>query len=153
MGSDNGGVKNATRFVYRLLGFNERWIRTSENNPNISYMSLPSGSYTLCVRMLNDDGSMGAVESQLEIVIASPWYRSWWAVLIYLLLAAAALWWLSQRYSVIRKERPAAGDAGTAEANSYDSTPSATDEERAPDEEEEVIEEAVLMDDDEVTEV
>ena len=153
MGSDNGGVKNATRFVYRLLGFNERWIRTSENNPNISYMSLPSGSYTLCVRMLNDDGSMGAVESQLEIVIASPWYRSWWAVLIYLLLAAAALWWLSQRYSVTRKERPAAGDAGTAEANSYDSTPSATDEERAPAEEEEVIEEAVLMDDDEVTEV
>ena len=87
MASDDGGVKNPTRFTYKLEGFNERWLFTRDINPNISYMSLPSGSYTLHVRMLNADGTMGKVESQLEIVIAAPWYRTWWAFTIYAIIA------------------------------------------------------------------
>ena len=49
MASDNGGINNATRFVYQLEGFNDKWIKSSANNPDITYMSLPPGSYTLCV--------------------------------------------------------------------------------------------------------
>ena len=93
MASDNGGVNNATRFVYQLKGFNDRWIKTAANMPDITYMSLPSGSYTLCVRMLKDDGTMGDIESQLEISIGTPWYRTWWAILIYLLLIGGVLAW------------------------------------------------------------
>ena len=86
MASDNGGVNNSTRFVYQLEGFNDKWIKTAVNNPDITYMSLPSGDYTLCVRMLKDDGTMGEVESRLDISIGSPWYRSWWAWLCYILI-------------------------------------------------------------------
>lgn len=88
MASDNGGVNNATRFIYQLKGFNDKWIKTTAVNPDITYMSLPPGSYTLCVRMLKDDGTMGEQESQLDIVIGSPWYTSWWAWMLYGLLAA-----------------------------------------------------------------
>ena len=84
------------------MGFNESWVRTDEVNPNITYMSLPPGSYTLCVRMLNDDGTMGDIESQLEINIAPPFYRSWWAYLIYLLIIAALVWWWRKNF--IRKQ-------------------------------------------------
>ena len=87
MGSDNGGINNATRFIYQLKGFNDKWIKTTANTPDITYMSLPPGSYTLCVRMLKDDGTMGEAESRLDITIGSPWYLSWWAWLCYLLLA------------------------------------------------------------------
>lgn len=87
MGSDNGGINNATRFIYQLKGFNDKWIKTTANTPDITYMSLPPGSYTLCVRMLKDDGTMGEAESWLDITIGSPWYLSWWAWLCYLLLA------------------------------------------------------------------
>ena len=73
MASDNGGVNNATRFIYQLKGFNDKWIKTTAVNPDITYMSLPPGSYTLCVRMLKDDGTMGEQESQLDIIIDSPW--------------------------------------------------------------------------------
>ncbi len=104
MGSDNGGVKNGTRFVYRLEGFNDEWMKTSDINPNITYMGLPAGSYTLCVRMLNDDGTMGEVESRLDITIGQSWYRSWWAIILYLLLATGACYWLYRHYKIVRKD-------------------------------------------------
>ena len=142
MASDNGGVKNNTRFIYQLKGFNDKWIKTTAANPDITYMSLPPGSYTLCVRMLKDDGTMGEVESQLEITIGSPWYRSWWAWLCYVLIAVllffawsrAAQWrrgWL--RYRQQRRMEKAASQA-------------AAEAEKPADDD---VEEAVLMDDEE----
>lgn len=94
MASADGGVKNGTRFIYRLEGYNDTWVKTESVNPNISYMGLPSGSYTLCVRMFKDDGTMGEHESRLVITIGTPWYRAWWIWPIYLLLAAGLLWML-----------------------------------------------------------
>ena len=133
MASDNGGVNNATRFVYQLEGFNDKWIKSSANNPDITYMSLPSGSYTLCVRMLKDDGTMGEVESRLDITIDAPWYRSWWAVLGYILLIAALLFlgksvfrWWHRRQENRQQEKKTTETAETPE--------------------DEDIEEAVLMD-------
>ncbi len=83
MASDNGGVNNSTRFVYQLKGFNDKWMKTRASIPDITYMSLPPGSYTLCVRMLKDDGSMGEVESQLSITIGNRWYATWWAWVLF----------------------------------------------------------------------
>ena len=92
MASDDGGVKNGNRFIYRLEGYDDTWVKTEPVNPNISYMGLPSGAYTLCVRMFKDDGTMGEYESRLEITIGTPWYRSWWAWLLYLFFALGILW-------------------------------------------------------------
>ena len=93
LSSSSGEIHNQSRFLYRLEGFNDNWVKTAEVNPNISYMSLPPGSYTLCVRMLNDDGTMGEDESRLDITIRPPFYRSWWAWMLYLLLFAGAVYW------------------------------------------------------------
>jgi hypothetical protein len=97
MSSNDGGVKNGTRFIYRLEGYNDTWVKTDPVNPNISYMGLPSGTYTLCVRMFKDDGTMGEHESRLVIIIGTPWYLSWWAWIIYLLLAAGILYKIGHR--------------------------------------------------------
>ena len=136
MASDNGGVNNSTRFIYQLQGFNDKWIKTSSNNPDITYMSLPSGNYTLCVRMLKDDGTMGEVESRLDISIASPWYFSWWAWLFYLLilLTILFLWKLVPRMMKKLRERRSESQE-TEQPEPAEESP------------EEVIEEAVLMDD------
>ena len=93
LGSSSGEIHNRSRFLYRLEGFNDNWVKTSEVNPNISYMSLPPGSYTLCVRMLNDDGTMGEDESRLDITIRPPLYLTWWAKLLYALLAVVLISW------------------------------------------------------------
>ena len=60
-------ISNRKRFAYKLEGFNENWVKTSELNPNITYNSLRAGSYTLCVRILKGDGTLGEEESRLFI--------------------------------------------------------------------------------------
>ena len=94
LASDACVVANEKRFVYKLEGFNENWVKTSEMNPNITYNSLRAGSYTLCVRMLNDDGTIGDEEASMDITIRPALWRTRWAMLLYILvIAAIALLW------------------------------------------------------------
>ena len=98
-------VNNRKRFAYKLEGFNENWVRTSSQNPNITYNSLRAGSYTLCVRILNGDGTLGEEESQLEITILPPLYRTRWMILLYMLLIAGGAWLFVKWYLKKQKER------------------------------------------------
>ena len=139
MASDNGGINNSTRFIYQLRGFNDKWIKTTAQNPDITFMSLPSGSYVLCVRMLKDDGTMGEVESQLDITIDAPWYRSWWAIIFYVLLLLGLL--LSYRPLLLRWRR----ERRRRQQHQSESEPTPGQ----PADTEEVIEDAVLMEDEE----
>ena len=94
LASDACVVANEKRFVYKLEGFNENWVKTSEQNPNITYNSLRAGSYTLCVRMLNDDGTIGDEEASMDITIRPALWRTRWAMLLYIfVIAAIALLW------------------------------------------------------------
>ncbi len=93
LASDACNIGNGKRFVYRLEGFNDNWVKTSELNPNITYNSLRPGSYTLYVRMLNDDGTYGEEEVSMDITIRPPLWRTRWAILLYVLLVAIAAWW------------------------------------------------------------
>lgn len=135
MSSNNGGVSNKTRFVYRLKGFNDMWIKTPIGNADITYMGLSPGDYTFCVRMLRDDGTMGDVESELRITILSPWYRSWWAWTLYILLTALIVY----KWKAIKRLLSRLGKRLKEKQRK---------EKRKPADEEEVIEEAVMMDDD-----
>ena len=138
MASDNGGVNNSTRFVYQLKGFNDKWIKTTAINPDITYMSLPPGSYTLCVRMLKDDGTLGDVESQLKITIGSPWYVSWWAWLCYLLIFLAVFFGWKSVVKWIKRPRTQRSQSPRVEQTKQTEESSEDD-----------IEEAVLMNDEE----
>ena len=98
-------VNNRKRFAYKLEGFNDNWVRTSSLNPNITYNSLRAGSYTLCVRILNGDGTLGEEESQLEITILPPLYRTRWMILLYMLILAAGAWLFVKWYLRKQKEK------------------------------------------------
>jgi anti-sigma regulatory factor (Ser/Thr protein kinase) len=101
LGSDGGHINNEKRFVYMLEGFNENWVKTAERNPNITYNSLRAGSYTLHVRMLNDDGTIGDEEATMEITIRPALWRTRWALSLYVIVIAliALLWrrWFMKR--------------------------------------------------------
>lgn len=98
-------VNNRKRFAYKLEGFNDNWVRTSPLNPNITYNSLRAGTYTLYVRILNGDGTLGEEESQLEITIRPPLYRTRWMILLYMLLIAAGAWFFVKWYLKKQKEK------------------------------------------------
>lgn len=92
LATDKGEIHNTSRFIYMLEGFSDRWIKTEEQDPNITYMSLHHGSYTLRVRMLNEDGTMGTMESTLKITITPPLIRNRWMLLLFLLLVAGGVY-------------------------------------------------------------
>ena len=98
-------VNNHKRFAYKLKGFNEDWVKTSEQNPNITFNSLRAGSYTLCVRILKGDGTLGEEESQMDITIRPPLYRTRWMILLYMLIIATAAWLFIRWYQNKLKEK------------------------------------------------
>ena len=95
--SNSGEVHNRARFAYQLKGFSKQWQYTEAEIPDIAFIGLPSGSYTLCVRMLENHGIMGSSEVQLPIVIAAPWYRTWWMWMVYIAVLGFVMFWQYRR--------------------------------------------------------
>jgi signal transduction histidine kinase len=91
LATDKGEMHNDSRFVYQLEGYSDKWIKTEENDPNITYMSLHHGDYVLHVRMLNEDGTMGEREATLKITITPPLLRNRWIMVIFLVLVALGI--------------------------------------------------------------
>ena len=137
MASDNGGVNNKTRFAYRLKGFNDMWIKTSNGQADITYMGLPPGNYTFCVRVLHDNGTMDDEVSELDIEILSPWYRSWWAWILYALLIVILFFGQGRMVRAIKR---------LGKKQSQAPQENADDAEAATSDEAETVEEAILMD-------
>ena len=98
-------VNNHQRFAYLLEGFNANWVKTSEQNPNITYNSLRAGSYLLHVRLLNDDGTIGDEESTLRITIHPPLWRTRWMIVLYMILIAVVAWLWRKRFLKKQKEQ------------------------------------------------
>ena len=93
----------AVRYTYKLDGYDNEW-----SSPDIysfaTYKKLPPGNYTLRVRAYGP-GLQADAEKTLTIVIARPWWKTWWAYLIYLTLATAIGLAVYRQLSVIYKLR------------------------------------------------
>ena len=105
LGTDKGEIHNTARFVYQLEGFSDKWIKTEEVDPNITYMSLHHGSYELHVRMLNEDGTMGENEAVLKITITPPLLRNRWLMAGFLLLVGCGIYFWRRRFLQKQAER------------------------------------------------
>lgn len=80
-------------YAYRLEGVDHTWQYLHGEPQEISYSALPSGTYTLEVRVMNALGETKDNIFSYRVVILPPWYLSIWAKLVYLLvLLALALW-------------------------------------------------------------
>ena len=103
LATNHVSVPEKCHFMYRLKGFgDDKWLTTVESQPSITYTNLHPGKYTLQVRVVERDGTMGSETSELEIHIAPPFYMSTWAFIMYILLIAAAVW-LAWRLTIRRQ--------------------------------------------------
>jgi len=98
LATNKGEMHNPSRFIYQLEGFSDKWMKTEENDPNITYMSLHHGSYILHVRMLNDDGTMGKTEATLKLTITPPLLRNRWLMLFFLACVAGGIWFWRKQF-------------------------------------------------------
>ena len=66
------------RYAFRLVGFDRHWIQTSASRRFATYTNLDPGHYVFQVRAANKDGVWEAKGDQLDIVIVSPFWATWW---------------------------------------------------------------------------
>ncbi|WP_143537543.1 hybrid sensor histidine kinase/response regulator transcription factor [Rubrivirga marina] len=76
---------DANRYAYRLEGLDERWIDGGAQ-PSATYTNVPPGRYTFRVRAANSDGVWNEEGASVGLVVAPPWWRTWWAYAGYLAL-------------------------------------------------------------------
>lgn len=84
--SDNYLIPEKTRFKYRLLGYDDRWIEIDATNRIVSYAKVPAGSYTFEVIASNNDGIWNQTPTILTIRRQPVPWLSGWAYAIYLCL-------------------------------------------------------------------
>lgn len=77
-------------YQYKIDELSNQWAVTEPGVNRVTYNNLFPGKYTFRVRALNH-GNYSEVRT-IKILIASPWYKTWWAYCIYIGLAALLVW-------------------------------------------------------------
>ena len=90
-------------YAYRLLGYNEAWVRPGPGQRTASFTNLPPGRYTLQVKADNGEGVWAKAPATMAFEVLAPWYKTGWAYLLYAaaLLGAVALY---RRFEMSKQE-------------------------------------------------
>lgn len=103
LASNNCTLPENTRFLYKLDGFNDKWMQTVPSQAGISFTNLSPGAYKLLVKVVNGDGYINKEVSSLDITIRPPFYGTVWAYMMYVVLLATIIWYIN-RYRMRRRE-------------------------------------------------
>jgi ligand-binding sensor domain-containing protein len=64
-------------YQYKLLGADDDWTPPI-NKTEVTYPSLPAGTYSFLVRATNNDGIWNKEPALFAFKILPPWYKTWW---------------------------------------------------------------------------
>lgn len=65
------------KYKYKLEGLEADWT-PEVSKTEITYPSLPPGTYTFMVVSMNNDGIWNKTPATFSFEILSPWYKTWW---------------------------------------------------------------------------
>lgn len=74
----------------RVLGLEDSWSEASSNS-SISILGFSEGSYSLQVRA-RENGYLWSDPLTFSFVISSPWFKSWWAILLFIGVGAGLIY-------------------------------------------------------------
>jgi len=73
------------RISYRLKNFENEWIMNQQNQL-IGFSNMASGTYTLQVRVSDENGNWSDKIKEVEIIVKPPFWRTYWAIVGYILI-------------------------------------------------------------------
>jgi signal transduction histidine kinase/ligand-binding sensor domain-containing protein/DNA-binding response OmpR family regulator len=88
------------QYAYKLENFNEDWIYSGSVR-TATYTNLSPGEYIFRVKGSNNDGIWNEKGIALTVIVAPPWWGTWWAYILYGLLFLSGLYWI-RRYELNR---------------------------------------------------
>ena len=74
-------------YTYQLEGIDPEWV-TLKNRNYVAYTNIESGSYTFKLKANNSNNKI----YELQIHIATPWYKTWWAYALWTSLMLAMIY-------------------------------------------------------------
>jgi signal transduction histidine kinase/ligand-binding sensor domain-containing protein len=77
-------------YAYRMIGFNDRWIKTG-NQGEATFTNLDPGTYVFQAKGSNDDGIWNETGTSIKIIILPPWWQTWWFRILAAMLAVLIL--------------------------------------------------------------
>jgi signal transduction histidine kinase/ligand-binding sensor domain-containing protein len=84
----NSHTTGKENYAYMMEGLDKEWVEAGNRN-YVSYASMRDGTYTFKVKARNPDGIWSDSVAALSITITSPFWKSWWFILLEVILAAA----------------------------------------------------------------
>ena len=78
------------QYRYMLEGFDDEWNEVGDQR-RTTYTNLEAGEYTLRVQASNNDGLWNEEGLALALVVGTPPWWSWWAILLYVLAGVCAV--------------------------------------------------------------
>ena len=95
--------RGAFHYKYRLLGLDSSWYQQPAQANFLRYQGLNSGSYTLEVISINEDGLQSKDVTRFSFVISKPFYQTIWFYLLLLVIVGLFIYLILQlRYQRIQ---------------------------------------------------
>jgi signal transduction histidine kinase len=86
------------KLEYQMQGIDKNWIATK--NPGFArYANLPSGKYLFVIKAANSDGVWNPEMKTIQLIIATPFYHTWWFFVLCFLFVAGIIYSL-YRYRI-----------------------------------------------------
>ncbi|WP_348698976.1 two-component regulator propeller domain-containing protein [Duganella fentianensis] len=65
-------------YAYKLEGFDPEWLTVDAGKRYVTYTNLDPGRYIFRVKAANKDGVWSQEATTLEVIIAPPYWKTWW---------------------------------------------------------------------------
>ena len=79
------------QYAYKLEGFDHEWIHCG-NKQSATYTNLDGGKYIFHVKAANNDGVWNEKGTYVNLVIGTPWWKTWWFYLLCMSVIAGILY-------------------------------------------------------------
>lgn len=91
-------------YSWKLEGFYEEWTQPTATD-QIRFTNLPPGKYTLYVRAVSrEEHNVVFEERAMDIIIARPFWTSWYAILFYIMLGILGLYFIIRMIDLRKKK-------------------------------------------------
>jgi ligand-binding sensor domain-containing protein/two-component sensor histidine kinase len=83
------------QYAYYLEGFDESWHYVDSRRRIANYTNLSPGEYIFYIRGSNNDGVWNNIGTKLFIIIAPPFWQTWWFITLFVMAVAFIIYYLS----------------------------------------------------------
>ncbi len=71
-------IPQKNQYMYMMENFDKDWVRAGSSSRFAGYTNLDPGEYTFHVRGSNNDGVWNETGASIRVVIAPPYWETWW---------------------------------------------------------------------------